>query len=292
MTNRSLDITTRLVTQRLSRRTVLGTAAIALLPGLHHAAARQTSAEASALVQRFYELVDAYRYADAYALLGTKWQQEQSEASFTNGYWNTAFVQCVTTGETAANGTTTVGVDLISWHNDGKIVAYRGHYTVGNEGGALTILGGDNALTSPPAGTPPLATLDAVALAFGPWQGAAGSREGAIIATNQSDRTVALGGAPRVTVVDASGNTLRSTSEEGSPPVAIVLAPGEQAFAPLRFSNWCGNTGDPTSVTAQLPADTGTASVSYQDNGISYPPCNGPGQPATLSIKGWTGQPA
>lgn len=292
MTNRPLDVTPRLTGQRLSRRTVLGAAALTLVPGLRSAAARQAPSGASALVQRFYGLVNAYRYAEAYALLGKKWQAEQSETSFTNGYGNTAFVQCVTTGESAANGATTVGVELVSWHNDDKIVAYRGHYTVGSENGTLKILAGDNVLTTLPAGTPPLATPDDVALAFWPWQGAAGSREGAIVATNVSDRAVALGGSPRVTLVDASGTTLRSTSQEGSPPMAIVLAPGGQAYAPLRFSNWCGDTGEPASVTAELPGDTRTAGVSYQDNGISYPPCNGPRQPANLSIRGWIDQPA
>ncbi len=293
MTDRSHDFTTLLTTKRLSRRTVLGAAAIALLPGLGHAAAQQTPSEASALVQRFYELVDAYQYPDAYALLGQKWQTQQSEQRFTRGYGNTAFVQCKTTGETAGNGgTVIVGVELISWHNDGNIVGYTGQYTVGTEAGTMKILAGDNTPTDPPSGTPPLATLDDLRLAFGPWQGAAGSREGAIVATNQSSRAVALGGSPRVTLVDTEGNTLRSTSEEGSPPVAIVLAPGERAYAPLRFSNWCGDTGNPASVTAELPGNTGNIDVGYDDNGISYPPCNGAGQPATMSIKGWTSGPA
>lgn len=293
MTDRSHDSTTHLTPQRLSRRTVLGAAAIALLPGLGHAATRQASSDASALVQRFYELVDAYQYADAYDLLGQEWHTQQSEERFTRGYGNTGFVQCTTTGETAGNGgIVIVGVELISWHNDGNIVGYTGQYTVGTEAGTMKILAGDNTPMDPPSGTPPLATLADLGLAFGPWQGAAGSREGAIIATNQSSRTVALGGSPRVTLVDTEGNTLRSTPREGSPPVAIMLAPGDRAYAPLRFSNWCGDTGDPASVQAELPGNSGTIDVTYGDNGISYPPCNGAGQPATLSIKGWTSGPA
>ncbi len=293
MTDRPHDFTTRLTAKRLSRRAVLGTAAIALLAGPSHAAAQQAPSGASALVQRFYELVDAYQYAEAYALLGQKWQSQQSEERFTRGYGNTAFVQCNTTGETAGNGATViVSVELISWHNDGDIVAYRGQYTVGTEASTMKILAGDNTPTDPPSGTPPLAAFDDIGLAFGPWQGAAGSREGAIVATNQSSRTVALGGSPRVTLVDTGGNTLRSTSEEGSPPIAIILDPGDRAYAPLRFSNWCGDTGNPASVTAELPGNTGTADVDYRDNGISYPPCNGPGQSATMSIKGWTSGPA
>ena len=289
MTHHSVELTTELTATRLSRRTLLGAAAVAFWPGLRQTAARQAPSEASSLVQRFYGLVDAYRYPDAYALLGKKWHAQQREKSFTKGYGDTAFVQCLVTGEaTGDGGTVIVSVELLSWHNDEKIVAYRGHYTVGMDGGALTILAGDNTPTDPPAGTPPLGTLGDVTLAFGPWEGAAGSRNGAIVATNNGARTIALGGSPRVTLKDTSGNTLVSTSEEGSHPVAIVLAPNQQAYAPLRFSNWCGATGDPASVRAELPGDTGTTQVSYRDFGISYPPCNGAGQPATLSIKGWT----
>lgn len=70
----------------------------------------------------------------------------------------------------------------------------------------------DNAPTNAPGGTPALATRNDSSLAFGPGQGAAGSRDGSIIATNQGERTVALGGSPRATIVDSAGDTLRSSS--------------------------------------------------------------------------------
>lgn len=291
----AFDSMTRRFAMGLSRRrlvklTALG--AVAALPVSIGQAKSLAQSEASALVQRFYENVDAYQYKQAYALLGAKWHTQQSLQRFTNGYGNTAFVQCKTTSEQTSGNTTVVGVHLISWHNDGKIVGYTGHYTVGEENGQLLILGGINTLTAAPSGTPPLCTIDDLSLATGAWQGAAGSRIGSIVGTNQSDRPCTLGGAPRVTLIDEQGHELVSTSEEGSPPTAIHVGPGKSAEAPLSFSNWCGDTGSPASLRAQVPGDTGSADVHHQANGISYPPCNGPGQSAHIAIKGWTTSPS
>jgi hypothetical protein len=91
-----------------------------------------------------------------------------------------------------------------------------------------------------------------------------------------------------VTLIDQQGQTLISTSDAGSPPVAIHVAPGEGAGAPLRFANWCGDMGNPSSLTAQVPGDSAKGVVSYQSNGISYPPCLGEGQAALMEIRGWT----
>jgi len=290
------DDMTRRFAMRFSRRRLLGWtaagAAAAALPGRFGQAQASTQSDAAALVQRFYENVNAYQYKQAYSLLGSKWHSQQSLTNFTNGYGNTAFVQCKTTGETVSGGTTTVNVNLISWHNDGKIVGYTGHYTVGTENGQLTILGGNNTLTAAPKGTPALCKIDELELSTGPWQGAAGSRIGSIVGKNLSAHTCVLGGSPRVTLVDEAGHTLISTSSEGSPPIGIHLHPGKSAGAPLRFANWCGDTGNPASLRAQVPGDSSYGAVSDQTNGVSYPPCNGPGQAALMEIKGWTTSPS
>jgi len=175
MNGKPFDAMGRAFARRLTRRRVLGLAvAAAVLP----VTAGRAQTDAPALVRRFYELVDAYQYEQAYGLLGAKWHSQQSLANFTNGYGDTAFVQCTTTGETASGDTTRVGVEFVAWHNDCGIVGYTGAYTVGPENGRLTILAGNNTLTPVPADTPPLCRMADLDLAFGPWQGAAGSRAG------------------------------------------------------------------------------------------------------------------
>jgi hypothetical protein len=285
------DSITRSFGRRVSRRAVLQAAALggaaAAAPTAFRRASAQTSA-ASALVQRLYENIDAYQYSQAYDLLGSKWHSQQSLDNFTKGYANTAFVQCEPTGEHTSGGVTTVSVKLISWHNDGKIVGYTGSYTVGTENGKLLILGGNNTPGNPPAGTPPLCKIADLKFAFGPWDAAAGSRNSSIVATNKSQHSCALGGSPRVELTDNAKHTVRSTSQEGSLPVAIMVAPGDSAHAPLRFSNWCGGTGNPASVVVDIPADVARGTVDFSQNGISYPPCLGQGQAAVLEIKGFT----
>jgi hypothetical protein len=295
MNGTDFDLITRRFATRLSRRRLLkftALGAVAALPLKIGQSESLAQSDASTLVQRFYENVNAYQYKQAYELLGSKWHSQQSLQNFTNGYSNTAFVQCETTGETASGGSTTVNVKLISWHNDEKIVGYTGHYTVGEENGQLLILGGNNTLTAAPSGTPPLCKINDLSLSTGQWQGAAGSRIGSVVGTNESDQTCVLGGSPRVTLIDEMGNVLISTSEAGSPPTAIHVGSGKSAEAPLSFSNWCGDTGNPSSLRAQVPGDTATGEVSYVANGISYPPCNGPGQAALMQIKGWTTSPS
>jgi hypothetical protein len=290
MNGTAFDVMTRRFATRLSRRRLLSFTALGAVAALGVKAGQSESlaqSDASTLVQSFYENVDAYQYEQAYALLGSTWHSRQSLDDFTNGYANTAFVQCETTGEKASGSSTIVSVNLISWHNDGEIVGYAGQYTVGEENGQLLILDGNNTVVAAPEGTPPLCKINDLSLSFGSWQGAAGSRVGSIVGTNRSNDTCALGGAPRVILVDQKWNVLISTSEEGSPPVAIHIGTGESAQAPLSFSNWCGDTGNPLLLGAMVPGDTATGDVSEQPNSVSYPPCNGPGQAARLAIKGW-----
>jgi hypothetical protein len=284
------DSLTRSLGRRVTRRAVLQAAALGGAAVAAPVTFRRASAatSAAALVQQLYENIDAYQYGQAYALLGSKWHSQQSLEKFTKGYANTAFVQCEPTGEHTSGGVTTVNVKLISWHNDGAVVGYTGAYKVGTENGKLLILGGDNTPGNPPAGTPPLCKIADLRFAFGPWNAGAGQRNSSIVATNKSQRSCALGGSPRVELTDTGKHTVRSTSEAGTLPIAIMVSPGDSAHAPLRFSNWCGGTGNPASVVVDIPADTAKGTVSFSQNGISYPPCLGQGQAAVLEIKGFT----
>src|SRR5262249_27332721 len=94
MNGDAFDSMTRQLATRLSRRHLLGLAglgAVAALPlGFGQGKALAAPGDASALVIQFYENVNAYQYADAYALLGSKWHSQQSLSNFTNGYSNTA----------------------------------------------------------------------------------------------------------------------------------------------------------------------------------------------------------
>src|SRR5215213_3204355 len=94
MKSTQFDSLTRTFATRLSRRSLLGLVGIGAVAGLPVArgpmrASAQTQSDAQDLVLQFYENIDAYQYQDAYALLGSTWQTEQSEEHFITGYHNT-----------------------------------------------------------------------------------------------------------------------------------------------------------------------------------------------------------
>src|SRR5215211_5044497 len=100
MNGTEFDSMTRRFATRLTRRRLMSFTALGAATALGVRASQSVAqSEASTLVQRFYENIDAYQYEQAYALLGSAWHARQSLADFINGYSNTAFVQCETTGE-------------------------------------------------------------------------------------------------------------------------------------------------------------------------------------------------
>ena len=292
MNGTQFDVLARMFAAKTSRRRVIGgaaaIAAAALLPLELRTASAQTD-DAVALVQQFYESIDAYAYADAYALYGSNMQSQQSAAQFEQGYSDTAFVQMTTSGSTAnANGTSRVSVKLVAWHNDGTIRAYGGSYTVGTENGQLKILGASINEGPKPSGTVPLCTINQLDFSLGPWDAGAGSRMSSVVATNTSDASCTVGGSPRVIINDAtSGESLKSASEAGSPPVGITLDPGASAHAPLRFSNWCVSTQNKISLAVEIPGDDSQGTIDTSANGITYPPCLGESQNPVLGVQGF-----
>lgn len=292
MKGTQFDVLTRVFAAKTSRRRVIGgTAAIAaaaLLPLELRSASAQTD-DAVALVQQFYASIDAYAYTDAYALYGSNMQSQQSAAQFEQGYSDTAFVQMTTSGSTAnANGTSQVSVKLVAWHNDGSIKAYGGSYTVGTENGQLKILGASINEGPKPSGTVPLCTINQLSFSLGPWDAGAGSRMSSVVATNSGNASCTVGGAPRVIINDAtSGESLKSTSEAGSPPVGITLDPGSSAHAPLRFSNWCVSTENKISLAVEVAGDDSQGTIDTSANGISYPPCLGENEDPGLGVQGF-----
>ncbi len=285
------DAMTRLFARAVSRRGLMGAAAaltaVAAAPaGLRSAAAQS---DAGALVQQYYETIDAYQYQDAYALLGAKWRSQQSLSNLTNGYADTAFVQCQIAGqEPAANGVT-VHVKLLAWHNDGTIVAYQGRYLVGTEGGQQRILSGGNTLVATPAGTPPLCKLADLSFSFGRWNGATGSVAGVVTGTNTSQATCALGGSPRLRLTGGNNQRIDSTSIPGAPPEAVIVAPDATANAMIRFSNYCAaDLTDPLTVQIDIPGDPSHTVIRPPAAAIAYPRCDQSASPARFAVLGWT----
>lgn len=121
----------------------------------------------------------------------------------------------------------------------------------------------------------------------GPWLGAAGSRGADIVVENQGATSCRLPAEPTVQLVDRAGTVLlasRPALAGGGP----TIGPSGTVSFSLLFSNWCNRSVSlPLHVRLVLASgaiDIGGLSISTVDE---LPPCNGPGQPASLSTTAW-----
>jgi hypothetical protein len=148
--------------------------------------------------------------------------------------------------------------------------------------------------TSTPPASPTTCTPGQLR-AVGIFEGAAGSREGAISLTNLSDVTCTLQGNPQIALLDANQNPITSGIAFSSSPAGwevnasptppgwplVTLAPGQAASIRIRWSNWCPD-GRVAPLWQVIVPDGG--SVNVNGDSVGSPPCNGQGQPSTIEV--------
>lgn len=146
------------------------------------------------------------------------------------------------------------------------------------------------ATTSPSASAEPAACTAADLTATGgPWGGAAGSRGSDVVVENHGTVACLLPAAPTVALVDAAGTAVLSNAPApaGSGP---ALDPGGSAGFSVVLGNWCDQSvGLPLKISMALATgslDVVNLTIATLDD---LPPCNGPGQPATISATDWQG---
>jgi hypothetical protein len=132
--------------------------------------------------------------------------------------------------------------------------------------------------------------------AVGSMQGAAGSRDGAIVLTNLSGESCRVHGTPAITLLDQNLNAVNSGLSFGSSPPGwvvngspkpagwpvVTLAPGDVASVRIGWSNWC-HAGPAPLWRVTIPGG-GTVDVINGMDSVSPPPCNGPGRPSTIAV--------
>lgn len=121
----------------------------------------------------------------------------------------------------------------------------------------------------------------------GPWGGAAGSRGSDVVVQNGGAAPCLLPAGPTVALADRAGTAVLTSSptHAGAGP---QLAPGATTRFSLVMSNWCDQAVSlPLHFRLALATDgvdIGALTVTTVDD---LPPCNGPGQAATLSATEW-----
>jgi hypothetical protein len=121
----------------------------------------------------------------------------------------------------------------------------------------------------------------------GPWGGAAGSRGSDIIVENVGTTACLLPATATVALVDPAGTAVLTNAPAQAGTGPEVPPAGRIGFS-LVLGNWCDQSvGLPLRVQLALA----TESVDIVDLEVAttddLPPCNGPGQPATISTTEW-----
>lgn len=130
------------------------------------------------------------------------------------------------------------------------------------------------------------ASTDVVATG-GPWGGAAGSRGSDVVVENRGTSPCLLPAGPTVALVDQAGTAILTSSPTLAGAGPELPAGGSIGFS-LLLGNWCAQT---VSLPLRLRLALASDGIDIDDLVVAtlddLPPCNGPGQPATLSTTDW-----
>ena len=141
--------------------------------------------------------------------------------------------------------------------------------------------------SSSAAGSPVACVIADISATGGPWGGAAGSRGSDIVVENQGPAACLLPAGPTIALVDQAGTVLLANT----PPQAGTgpsIEPGGTIGFSLVIGNWCDQA-----VSLPLHFSLGLAGGAVDIDNLAattiddLPPCNGPGQPASLSATDW-----
>ena len=114
--------------------------------------------------------------------------------------------------------------------------------------------------------------------------GAAGSRGADVTVTAVGQASCRLTAHPMVAFLDAGGQVVLQTPiQVGDGPLVSAASPASFTF---EMSNWCAPTSTPwTVVFATSVGTVPVAGIRYQQ--ADLPPCNGPGEPPSLTTSDW-----
>jgi hypothetical protein len=121
----------------------------------------------------------------------------------------------------------------------------------------------------------------------GPWGGAAGSRGSDVFVENQGTAPCLLPAGPTVALVDQAGTALLTSSPTLAGAGPELAARGSIGFS-LLVGNWCDQAVSlPLHLRLALASDGVDIDELVVATVDDLPPCNGPGQPATLTTTSW-----
>jgi hypothetical protein len=117
--------------------------------------------------------------------------------------------------------------------------------------------------------------------------GGAGSRGSDITVQSKAGAACELPASPAVVALDAGGAVV-AQGRVGAVGAGPALPAGASLKFSLEFSNWCnGSVQLPMHFALRLVSGSTQIEQLAITSADELPPCNGPGQPATLSTTNW-----
>ena len=138
--------------------------------------------------------------------------------------------------------------------------------------------------------TPTVGPCDPAALAarVTSWEGAAGSRIGAVAVQNDGATACTLTSMARPMLIDGRGAVLAQGRLDTNPGSAIEIQPGAGLTTSVLVSNVCGAAPvPPVTIAFDLGGDRRLVATPLSPTDATVPPCNGPGMPAEIQMQPW-----
>jgi hypothetical protein len=109
--------------------------------------------------------------------------------------------------------------------------------------------------------------------------------------TNTGPEPCLLSGLPAAALVDGNDVVLVASDPPVGSGARVELGAGARASLLVAVANWCNDPPrPPVAIGLTLPDGARVVAEPAAGGAFEPPPCNGPGQPATLDVQpqGWT----
>jgi hypothetical protein len=121
------------------------------------------------------------------------------------------------------------------------------------------------------------------------WEGAAGSRIATVELVNDGASSCNVPRLVRPVLIDGSGRGLAAGVAPSDDGPTIELRSHENVTTLVQVTNVCGEPPvAPVTISFEFADGVGVDARPLASDDVTVPPCNGPGQPASIEMQPWS----